>query len=100
MIKKKVELYYVLRKRNAKEKDPDGVLAYQYIHEKLWWRDTKYDIGAAKLFKSKEEAQTYKDTHKTATNYEIFEVDPREICLSTTSCDDCSWGGACPRHPN
>lgn len=100
MSKSKVQLYYVLRKRNTKEKDPNDVWAYKYIHGKLWWRDTEYDIGAAKLFNSKEEAQAYKDTHKTASTYEVFEVDPREVCLSTTSCDDCSWGGVCPRHKN
>ena len=29
-----------------------------------------------------------------------YEVDPRNHCLSETSCDDCSWGGPCPRHSN
>ena len=55
MSKNKVQLYYVLRKRNTKEKDPNDIWAYKYIHGKLWWRDTEYDIGAAKLFNSKEE---------------------------------------------
>ena len=45
-------------------------------------------------------AEQYKATHISAKDYEVCEVDPRNHCLSETSCDDCSWGEPCPRHPN
>ena len=99
-MKKKVKLYYVLRKLNPKADPKFDFTKYVYIHGRLDWRDCNYDIGAATLFDSREEAEAYKATHVRAQAYEVFEVDPRKICLSTTSCDDCSWGGTCPRHPN
>lgn len=29
----------------------------------------------------------------------VDKVDPRDICPSNSSCDDCSWSGPCVRHP-
>ena len=99
-MRKKTKLYYVLRKLNPKANPNYDFTKYIYIHSKLGMWDTEYDIASATLFNSKEEAEQYRATHSRAQAYEVFEVDPREICLSTTSCDDCSWGGTCPRHPN
>lgn len=92
------KLYYVLRKLNPKAKyDSDK---YIYIHGRLGMWGAEWDIASATLFDSKEEAEQYKATHIKAKDYKVFEVDPSEVCLSETSCDDCSWSGPCPRHPN
>ena len=95
--------YYVLRKINPEAKyEIDKYLfdKYLYIHDRLSMRGAEYKIGSAILFNSKEKAEQYKATHINAKDYEVYEVDPRRHCLSETSCDDCSWGGPCPRHPN
>ena len=90
--------YYVLRKFNPEAKYE--VDTYLYIHGKLSMWGADYKIGSAILFNSKEKAAKYKATHISAEDYEVYEVDPRKHCLSETSCDDCSWDGPCPRHPN
>ena len=92
--------YYVLRKINPEAKyEIDKYLfdKYLYIHDRLSMRGAEYKIGSAILFNSKEKAEQYKATHINAKDYEVYEVDPRRHCLSETSCDDCSWGGPCPR---
>ena len=99
-MKKKTKLYYVLRKLNPKADTKYDFTKYIYIHGSLGLFETDYSISAAVLFNSKEEVEAYKATHTKAKGYEVFEVDPRKICLSDRGCDDCSWGGACPRHPN
>lgn len=98
----KQRYFYVLRKPNPKAKYNDTqyqIDKYLYIHGKLSMWGAEYDIASATLFNSKEEAEQYKATHVKAKDYNVYEVDPRKHCLSETSCDDCSWGGVCPRHP-
>lgn len=98
----KQRYFYVLRKINPKAKYNDTqyqIDKYLYIHGKLSMWGTEYDIASATLFNTKEEAEQYKATHLKAKDYKVYEVDPRKHCLSETSCDDCSWGGVCPRHP-
>ena len=29
----------------------------------------------------------------------VDKVDPRDICPTNSSCDDCAWSGPCMRHP-
>ena len=93
--------YYALRKLNPNACDKYYRSdKYLYIHDRLSMRGAEYKIGSAILFNSKEKAEQYKATHINAKDYEVYEVDPRRHCLSETSCDDCSWGGPCPRHHN
>ena len=95
-MKKQNKLYYVLRKLNPKaEYDFER---YLYVHGKLGMWGANFDIASAILFDSKEEAEQYKATHIRAKDYKVYKVDPRKHCLSETFCDDCSWGGTCPRH--
>lgn len=95
--KKQIELYYVLRKLNPESKYDFN--KYIYIHDRLGVSDAEWKIGSAILFNSKEEAEQYRVAHIEANEYEVYEIDPRKQCLSTSSCDDCSWGGTCPRFP-
>lgn len=102
-MKKQDRLYYVLRKLNSKAQYNNTqyqIDKYIYIHDRLDMWGAEWKIASATLFNSKEEAEQYKAIHANAKDYEIYEVDPREHCLSETSCDNCSWGGVCPRHPD
>ena len=93
--------YYTLRKLNPNACDKYYQSdKYLYIHDKLKSRDDACNIAYAILFHSKKEAEEYKTTHDDAKDYAIYKVDPRDHCLSKTSCDDCSWSGPCQRHPN
>lgn len=57
-----------------------------------------YNMGSAKLFSDATQAEEYRMTLKKASKYEVYKVNPRVHCLSSHSCDDCDWGGPCPRH--
>ena len=92
--------YYTLRKLNPNTcNKPYELDKYLYIHDKLKSHDNECNIAYAILFHSKKEAEEYKTTNDNAKDYAIYKVDPREHCLSRTSCDDCSWSGACQRYP-
>ena len=93
-MKRQNKLYYVLRKLNPNARDIDK---YLYVHGELGMWGAEWKLSSAILFNSKKEAEQYRATHTDVGDYEVYEVDPRKQCLSERSCDNCSWGGICPR---
>lgn len=94
-MKRQNKPYYVLRKLNPKAQDIDK---YLYVHGELGMWGAEWKLSSAILFNSKKEAEQYRATHADVMDYKVCEVDPRKQCLSERSCDNCSWGGTCPRH--